>query len=157
MCIRDRGKQAELIEQVAAAAKDPITLVILSGGPVDVSAAKANAKVGAIVWAGYPGQSGGDALAQILFGDVSPSGRLTQTWYPAAFAQQVSMFDMGMRPNATSGNPGRGYRFYTGTPVFAFGEGMSYTTFAYDVDNAATEARADDLHRASEALSLIHI
>ena len=57
------GKQVELIEQVAAAAKDPITLVILSGGPVDVSAAKANAKVGAIVWAGYPGQSGGDALA----------------------------------------------------------------------------------------------
>ena len=61
------------------------------------------------------------------------------------------MFDMGMRPNATSGNPGRGYRFYTGTPVFAFGEGMSYSTFTYDVDNAATEARADDLHRASEA------
>ena len=145
------GKQAELIEQVAAAAKDPITLVILSGGPVDVSAAKANAKVGAIVWAGYPGQSGGDALAQIIFGDVNPSARLTQTWYPAAFAQQVSMFDMGMRPNATSGNPGRGYRFYTGTPVFAFGEGMSYSTFTYDVDNAATEARADDLHRASEA------
>ena len=144
------GKQAELIEQVAAAAKDPITLVILSGGPVDVSAAKANAKVGAIVWAGYPGQSGGDALAQILFGDVTPSGRLTQTWYPAAFAQRSRCLTWGcarMRRAATRGAA----TAFTRDACLKFGEGMSYSTFTYDVDNAATEARADDLHRASEA------
>ncbi len=44
--------------------------------------------------------------------------------YPAAFVNQVPMTDMGMRPNATSGNPGHTYRFYTGTPVYPFGSGL---------------------------------
>lgn len=52
------------------------------------------------------------------------------TWYDEAFAKSVSLTDMGMRPNATTGNPGRSHRFYQGTPVFAFGEGLSYTSFA---------------------------
>lgn len=45
--------------------------------------------------------------------------------YPEKFADEVSIFDMGMRPNKTSGNPGRTYRFYTGTPVYKFGDGLS--------------------------------
>merc|ERR1711907_738598 len=63
---------------------------------------------------------------------------LTMTWYPEKFTQQVSIENMHMRPNATSGNPGRSYRFYTGTPVFKFGEGMSYSTFDTHVVSSPT-------------------
>lgn len=140
------GVQAQLIEAVALAAAQPIVLVIMSGGPVDVSAAKANPKMGAILVVGYPGQSGGQATAETLFGDNNPSGKLTQTWYPGSYVDTVSMFDMGMRPNATTGSPGRTYRFYTGPTVFNFGDGMSYTTFAYGHPELRTLA---PLHRTN--------
>jgi hypothetical protein len=55
-----------------------------------------------------------------------PAGRLPYTMYPGDFVNQVSMFDMNMRANVTSGNPGHTYRFYTGTPVYPFGFGLSY-------------------------------
>lgn len=66
------GKQLELIHSVAKASKRPVILVIFSGGPVDISSAKYNKKVGGILWAGYPGEAGGIALAQIIFGDHNP-------------------------------------------------------------------------------------
>ncbi|KAK9110663.1 hypothetical protein Sjap_018723 [Stephania japonica] len=124
------GKQASLILSVAEAAKKPVILVILSGGPVDVSFAKYNKNIGAIVWAGYPGEAGGIALAEIIFGDHNPGGRLPVTWYPQYFTK-VPMIDMRMRPDAANGYPGRTYRFYTGKSVFKFGYGLSYTKYAY--------------------------
>ena len=67
----------------------------------------------------------------MLFGKYNPSGKLTQTWYPESFTKAVSILDMGMRPNAASGNPGRSYRFYTGgDEVYKFGDGLSYSKFA---------------------------
>lgn len=66
------GRQQELIMSVAKAAKKPVVLVILSGGPVDISFAKYDGKIGSILWAGYPGEAGGVALAQIIFGDHNP-------------------------------------------------------------------------------------
>ena len=54
------------------------------------------------------------------------AGRLPYTLYPNDFVNQVSMEDMGMRPNATTGNPGHTYRFYTGNPVYPFGAGLRY-------------------------------
>ncbi len=126
------GLQPALIDAVLAAAPPTanIIMVVLCGGSVDISTQVADPRVSAILWAGYPGQAGGTAIAEALWGMHPPSGRLTQTWYPADFIDQVSMFDMGMRPNASNGNPGRGHRFYTGTPVFPFGYGLSYTTFS---------------------------
>ena len=62
--------------------------------------------------------------------------------YPAAFVDETSMFDCGMRPNKTSGNPGRTYRFYTGSPVFEFGSGLSYTTFTYTTKNESLRGSA---------------
>ena len=53
---------------------------------------------------------------------------MTQTWYDANFITKCSFFDMNMRPKDVC--PGRTYRFYTGSPVFKFGEGLSYSTFA---------------------------
>ncbi|KAJ7965685.1 Glycoside hydrolase [Quillaja saponaria] len=110
------GKQEELIKSVAEASKKPVILVILSGSPVDISSAKYNNKVGSILWAGYPGEAGGTAIAEIIFGDHNPGGRLPVTWYPADFIK-VPMTDMRMRPDPSSGYPGRTSRFYTGKKV----------------------------------------
>uniref|UniRef100_A0A453GLT7 Glycoside hydrolase family 3 C-terminal domain-containing protein n=1 Tax=Aegilops tauschii subsp. strangulata TaxID=200361 RepID=A0A453GLT7_AEGTS len=66
------GMQESLVNKVADAAKKPVILVLLCGGPVDVTFAKNNPKIGAIVWAGYPGQAGGIAIAQVLFGEHNP-------------------------------------------------------------------------------------
>lgn len=125
------GSQNQLVAQVAQAAKNPIIVVLMTGGPVDISQVKANPKVGAILWCGYPGQAGGQAMADVIFGTYNPGGRLPYTIYPASFVNETSMFDRHMRPNVTSGNPGRTYRFYTGTPIYPYGSGMSYTMFQY--------------------------
>jgi hypothetical protein len=66
------GKQQELIISVAKAAKNPVVLVLLSGGPVDISFAKNDKNIGSILWAGYPGEAGAIALAEIIFGDHNP-------------------------------------------------------------------------------------
>lgn len=66
------GQQESLISAVAKAAKRPVVLVLLCGGPVDVSFAKYDTKIGSILWGGYPGEAGGIALAQIIFGDHNP-------------------------------------------------------------------------------------
>lgn len=78
------GHQEELITAVADAARRPVVLVLLCGGPVDVSFAKQNPKIGSILWAGYPGEAGGIAVAQTLFGDNNPGLTL--------FACMLSLF-----------------------------------------------------------------
>ncbi|KAJ9146411.1 hypothetical protein P3X46_028681 [Hevea brasiliensis] len=126
------GKQQDLIINVAKSAKNPIILVLLSGGPVDVSFAKNDNNIGSILWAGYPGEAGGIALAEIIFGDHNPGGRLPMTWYPQEFVK-VPMTDMRMRPDSSSGYPGRTYRFYKGQNVFEFGYGLSYSKYSYEL------------------------
>ena len=111
----------------AAGKKTPIVLVLLSGSSVDVTAYKPH--VNSIVWAGYPGESGGLAIARILFGLDNPSGRLPITFYPESYLSLLRMTDMAM--HASSTRPGRTYRFYTGPTVFPFGFGMSYSKFEY--------------------------
>lgn len=125
------GQQESLVTAVAKAAKKPVILVLVCGGPVDVSFAKYNPQVGSILWAGYPGEAGGIALAEILFGDHNPGGKLPVTWYPKDFTR-VPMTDMRMRPEPSSGYPGRTYRFYNGKKVFEFGYGLSYSTYTYE-------------------------
>ncbi|KAL8058448.1 hypothetical protein ABFX02_03G018900 [Erythranthe guttata] len=124
------GQQQDLVMRVAEAAKNPIILVLLCGGPVDISFAKDNSKIGSILWPGYPGEAGGKAIAEIVFGDHNPGGRLPMTWYPKDFVK-VPMTDMRMRPDPASGYPGRTYRFYQGDKVFEFGYGLSYSNYSY--------------------------
>ncbi|KAL0432719.1 UNVERIFIED_CONTAM: putative beta-D-xylosidase 7 [Sesamum latifolium] len=124
------GKQESLVASVAEAAKRPVVLVLLCGGPVDVSFAKENPKIGSILWAGYPGEAGGVAVAQTLFGDHNPGGRLPVTWYPKDFIK-VPMTDMRMRADPSTGYPGRTYRFYNGPKVYEFGRGLSYANYSY--------------------------
>lgn len=66
------GLQQELVARVARASRGPTILVLMSGGPVDVTFARDDPKISAILWAGYPGQAGGAAIADILFGTVNP-------------------------------------------------------------------------------------
>lgn len=123
------GQQQQLVSQVTAASKGPVVLVIMSGGPFDITFAKDDNKISAILWVGYPGQAGGAAIADVIFGEYNPGGKLPVTWYPEEFVVSVSMTNMEMRPNTARGYPGRTYRFYTGETVYNFGDGLSYTTF----------------------------
>lgn len=111
--------QQELLEKVVAAGK-PVVVVLMNGSAVAVNWARDH--VPAIVEAWYPGQAGGTALADVLFGDYNPSGRLPVTFYQSA--DQLPPFtDYSMK--------GRTYRYFDGQPLFAFGYGLSYTTFTY--------------------------
>uniref|UniRef100_A0A2P2K830 Uncharacterized protein MANES_02G154700 n=3 Tax=Rhizophora mucronata TaxID=61149 RepID=A0A2P2K830_RHIMU len=130
--------QEELITGVAKAAKNPVVLVLLSGGPIDVSFAKHDKNIGSILWAGYPGEAGGIAIAEIIFGDHNPGGRLPMTWYPQEFIN-IPMTDMRLRPESPSGYPGRTYRFYNGQTVFEFGHGLSYSKYSYELTYATKD------------------
>ncbi|MED6113049.1 Beta-D-xylosidase 1 [Stylosanthes scabra] len=127
------GHQQELVSRVAQASRGPVVLVIMSGGPVDVSFAKNDPKISAIIWAGYPGQAGGTAIADVIFGRTNPGGRLPMTWYPESYLSKVPMTIMDMRPNPSTGYPGRTYRFYKGPVVYPFGHGLSYTRFSHSL------------------------
>jgi beta-glucosidase len=100
--------------------KTPIIAVITGGSAIDISSIEPFAD--AIVFAWYPGQEGGNAFADILFGNVSPSGHLPVTFYQS-FNDLPSYSDYSMK--------GRTYRYYNGKTQFPFGFGMSYTTFSY--------------------------
>ncbi|TYG50912.1 hypothetical protein ES288_D10G214000v1 [Gossypium darwinii] len=131
------GRQQELVSRVARASRGPTVLVLMSGGPIDVSFAKNDPRVSAIIWAGYPGQAGGTAIADVLFGTTNPGGKLPMTWYPQDYVAKVPMTNMGMRPSR--GYPGRTYRFYKGSVVFPFGHGLSYTSFKHSLALAPTD------------------
>ncbi|RRT76700.1 hypothetical protein B296_00016563 [Ensete ventricosum] len=124
------GKQMDLVRAVAGASKAPVVLVLMGGGPIDVSFAADDPLVASILWIGYPGEVGGQALAEALFGDLNPGGRLPVTWYPESFTD-VPMNDMNMRADPSRGYPGRTYRFYTGKAVYEFGNGLSYSSYSY--------------------------
>ncbi|KIK68702.1 glycoside hydrolase family 3 protein [Collybiopsis luxurians FD-317 M1] len=121
------GNQLQLIGELAAIGK-PFIVLQMGGGQVDSSAIKANASVNALVWGGYPGQSGGTAIVDILTGKQAPAGRLPITQYPANYVNEVPMTDMTLRPSST--NPGRTYKWFTGESVFPFGFGLHYTSFS---------------------------
>jgi beta-glucosidase len=129
--------QAELLEAIAATGK-PVVLVLLNGGALSVNWAQAN--VSAIVEAWYPGEEGGAAVADVLFGDYNPAGRLPVTFYKSA--DQLPAFnDYSMR--------GRTYRYFTGEPLYPFGYGLSYTTFKYDNLSVTKSAKVSETVRVS--------
>ncbi|KAL8094517.1 hypothetical protein AgCh_036156 [Apium graveolens] len=132
------GHQQELVSKVAAASKGPTILVLMSGGPVDISFAKNDPQIGGILWVGYPGQAGGTAIADILFGSHNPGGKLPMTWYPQDYLSKVPMTTMDMRSSRSKKYPGRTYRFYNGPVVYPFGHGLSYSDFVHTIASAPT-------------------
>jgi beta-glucosidase len=158
--------QDALVEAVAAA--NPHTIVVLeNGGPVDMPWAT---KVAGIVESWYPGIGGGEAIANILFGDVVPSGKLPATFaardadlpYPQVPGLTQTTRNNGMDGNASALSAQQhhpvvdyntpqglkvGYKWFQvehKTPLFAFGHGLSYTTFAYS--SLRVDARSGEVH-----------
>ncbi len=111
--------QEDLLRRVHALGK-PMVLVLLNGSALAVNWAAEH--IPAIVEAWYPGQAGGEAIADVLFGDYNPAGRLPVTFYK-------SVDDLP--PFEDYNMEGRTYRYFRGKPLFPFGHGLSYTTFAY--------------------------
>lgn len=132
------GYQQELISRVARVSRGPVVLVLMSGGPLDISFAKNDPRISTIFWVGYPGQAGGTAISDVCFGTTNPGGRLPMTWYPQDYLAKVPMTNMGLRADPARGYPGRTYRFYKGPVVFPFGHGLSYTTFHHSLAQAPT-------------------
>jgi beta-glucosidase len=115
------GNQEELLEAIVNTGK-PVVLVLQNGRPLTVGFAKQH--VPAILEAWYPGEFGGQAIAETLFGDNNPAGRLTVT-----FPQNV-----GQLPDFYNYDPSRTHKYVDndGRPLFPFGWGLSYTTFKYE-------------------------
>ena len=120
--------QQRLLERVVAVGK-PTVLVLLNGSAIAVNWAQAN--VPAILEAWYPGQAGGQAIADVLFGDYNPAGRIPVTFYKGV---------NDLPPFESYDMKGRTYRFFTGEPLYAFGHGLSYTAFTYANLRTSTDA-----------------
>ncbi|KAJ0976457.1 hypothetical protein J5N97_018422 [Dioscorea zingiberensis] len=134
------GQQVQLINAVAEAAPGPVVLVIMSGTCVDIAFAEKNPKIGAILWAGYPGEQGGHAIADIVFGRTNPGGKLPITWYNGDYVDALPMTSMQLRPNKELGYPGRTYKFYEGPVQYPFGHGLSYTEFKYSIKSVGKKS-----------------
>jgi beta-glucosidase len=117
--LRLPGSQRKLLEALHATGK-PVVLVLTAGSAIAVDWAQENLPAILVAW--YPGQRGGNAVADVLFGDVNPAGRLPVTFYKAS--EKLPPFeDYSMR--------GRTYRYFEGAPLYPFGHGLSYTRFEY--------------------------
>lgn len=119
------GRQLELLQAVAATGT-PVVLLVMNGRPLDLRWPAENVPAILDIW--YPGTQGGAAVANLLFGDVSPGGKLPFTW-PRTVGQ-VPMVYAHTRSHEPE-NQGRRYWDEASTPLFPFGHGLSYGRFAY--------------------------
>lgn len=135
------ASQLAFMKKLRAAHKKPIIAVITAGSAVDVSAIEPYAD--AIILAWYPGEQGGTALADIVFGNVSPAGRLPVTFY-RSFSDLPPYDDYSLK--------GRTYRYFDGEVAYPFGFGLSYTTFSYAWSRQPRSSYAlrDTIHLAVE-------
>lgn len=117
--LRLPAPQQKLLEALQKTGK-PVVLVLTTGSALAVDWAQE--KLPAILLAWYPGQRGGNAVADVLFGDVNPAGRLPVTFYKA---------DEKLPPFEDYAMKGRTYRYFEGKPLYPFGHGLSYTRFQY--------------------------
>lgn len=111
--------QEELLDAITATGK-PVIVILANGGALSVN--KAQEKASAVILAGYGGQQGGNAVADVLFGDYNPAGRLPVTYYKSI--DQIPAFE-------NYDMQGKTYRYFTREPLYPFGFGLSYTSFSY--------------------------
>jgi beta-glucosidase len=113
------ANQEELMKAMKATGK-PVVLVLINGSALSIN--WANDNIPAILTAGYPGQQGGNAIADVVFGDYNPAGRLPVTYYKSV--KQLPEFE-------NYAMKGRTYRYFDKKPLYPFGFGLSYTKFKY--------------------------
>ncbi|HKE94924.1 MAG TPA: glycoside hydrolase family 3 C-terminal domain-containing protein, partial [Povalibacter sp.] len=136
--LRLPSSQQKLLEALQATGK-PVVLVLTTGSALAVDWAQA--KLPAILVAWYGGQRGGTGVADVLFGDANPAGRLPVTFYQES--EKLPAFDDYSMKNRT-------YRYFTGEPLYPFGYGLSYTTFQYsDLQLSAGPAKHNGEIRVS--------
>jgi beta-glucosidase len=124
--------QTNLIREIQKLGK-PTVLVLLNGSAVSFNWEAAH--IPAIIEAWYPGQEGGTALADIIFGDYNPAGRLPVTFYKDI--NQIPAFD-------NYDMAGKTYRYFKGEPLYEFGYGLSYTTYSYKIKSIPESIKAGD-------------
>jgi len=136
--------QTALVNSILAAGKKCV--VVLTGGSAATAEAWTNAPAIVVAW--YPGEEQGQALAQILYGQVNPSGRLSATW-PASASQLPVSLEVDDTIRYERADTGRGYRYDDQnnlTPLYPFGYGLSYTTFQYsNLQCPATAFAGEDI------------
>jgi beta-glucosidase len=133
--------QEELLEAVSATGK-PVVLVLINGRPVDISWAAEH--VPAILEAWYPGSQGGNAIADLLFGDANPSGHLPVSW-PRSTGQLPIYYNHNLTQNPeTSPDFKSRYWDIRSSPLYPFGYGLSYTAFSFDNLKVTPTARVDN-------------
>jgi beta-glucosidase len=123
------NNQEDLLEAVSATGK-PVILVLVNGRPLEIAWAAEH--VSAILEAWYPGNEGGNAIADVLFGDANPSGHLPVSW-PRTAGQTPIYYNHNLT-QAPETAPDFKSRYWdaASTPLYPFGYGLSYTTFAVD-------------------------
>jgi beta-glucosidase len=131
--IDPQGVQRELLQAIYKTGK-PVILVLIQGRPWSIAWEKEN--IPAIIEGWYPGEKGGDALADVIFGKVNPSGRLNMSipqssGHIPVFYNYVNSSKGNNREPGTPDKPGRDYVYSSTAPLFPFGYGLSYTDFAY--------------------------
>ena len=126
--------QMEFIQEIYKI--NPHTVVVLVAGS-SLAINWIDDNIPAILDAWYPGEQGGNAVAEALFGDYNPGGRLPLTFYRSM--DDLPAFD----DYSLTGGPGRTYQYFTGKPLYEFGYGLSYTTFRYSRLN--TQVTADEV------------
>ncbi|WP_371613109.1 glycoside hydrolase family 3 C-terminal domain-containing protein [Streptomyces clavifer] len=118
----DLPAQQERLWRTASAANPRTVLVLTSAYPYAVT--EAAAELPALLWTAHGGQAAGTALARVIAGDVSPAGRLPQTWY-ASDADLPGLLDYDIIGSRQT------YLYFDGTPLFPFGHGLTYAAFTY--------------------------
>jgi beta-glucosidase len=117
------GRQQELLDAVVATGK-PVVVLLMNGRPLDLKDTKAQSILD--IW--YPGSRGGDATANLLFGDAAPGGKLPFTW-PRNAAQLPIYY--ARLPSHSPRDADKRYWNEVNSPVYPFGHGLGYSTFAY--------------------------
>lgn len=118
------GSQVKMIRKLSDGNENPIILVLNGGSPIDIS--EVADLVDAILFVWYPGEEGGNAVGDIIFGDVNPSGRL-----PITFPRSID----DLPPYDDYSMAGRTYRYMTSDPMYPFGFGLSYSPFSYEASD----------------------
>ncbi|RWY48043.1 glycoside hydrolase family 3 N-terminal domain-containing protein [Mucilaginibacter gilvus] len=118
--------------------KKPIIAVVTAGSDVDIAAIAPYADAVILAW--YPGEQGGNALADLIYGKVAPSGRLPLTFYNSV-NDLPAFSDYSMK--------GRTYRYYTGKVQYPFGYGLNYTTFTYEA-----KSKVKDVYKLADTIEV---